>query len=464
MLGNVVVGMTILGPAGMLAELATGLGVGIHDTGLLVTYGAVVLCIGSPVMAWLTTRIDRRVLLVVTLAVLAVGQGASALTSNYSLILLLRVIMLAIGALYTPQAATTVALIVPDRERPSAIAFVFLGWSIAIAGGLPLLTFVASNFGWQAVYGALAVFAVIIAALLFAALPKGLRGGAALAAKLHRHRREQAHHAHSAGDTAANVRAIRHFRLSGSAAQRIDWRRRSDYWRLFRILWRGWADRQRRRKQHRDGARNPENAGGVSWLNASRIDSVVGRRRLVAGHGSRHIFLGVRIFRSQFPATGASGRGRAGSRQRVSRAQHVPALCRTSHRVRHRRTFVRPRIFSVYRLCGCRFCCSCMRGSCGFPGTMLPEAKRMRGRTSRISSLAKLFTVVKMRDRRSNEVAKRKPHGPHPFRFRRPEARRRIARHSNGQSHRRCTSPFVGGADLGRGSLLRRAGECIARA
>jgi MFS transporter, DHA1 family, inner membrane transport protein len=176
MLGNVVVGMTILGPAGMLAELATGLGVGIHDTGLLVTYGAVVLCIGSPVMAWLTTRIDRRVLLVVTLAVLAIGQGASALTSDYSVILLLRIIMLAIGALYTPQAATTVALIVADRERPSAIAFVFLGWSIAIAGGLPLVTFVATNFGWQAVYGALAVFAAIIAGLLFAALPKGLKG------------------------------------------------------------------------------------------------------------------------------------------------------------------------------------------------------------------------------------------------------------------------------------------------
>ena len=64
MLGNVVTGLTILGPAGMLAELAEGLQVGIHDTGLLVTYGAVVLFVGSPVMAWLTTRIDRRALLV----------------------------------------------------------------------------------------------------------------------------------------------------------------------------------------------------------------------------------------------------------------------------------------------------------------------------------------------------------------------------------------------------------------
>lgn len=176
MLGNIVTGLTILGPAGMLAELANGLQVGIHDTGLLVTYGAVVLCIGSPVLAWLTTRIDRRALLVGTLLVLAAGQAASALTSDYFVILLLRLMMLTVGAIYTPQAATTVALIVSDRERPSAIAFVFLGWSVAIAGGLPLVTFIATRFGWQAVYGTLAVFAAIVAVLLFAALPKGLKG------------------------------------------------------------------------------------------------------------------------------------------------------------------------------------------------------------------------------------------------------------------------------------------------
>jgi predicted MFS family arabinose efflux permease len=143
---------------------------------LLVTYGAVVLCIGSPVMAWLTTRMDRRALLVATLVILAVGQAASALTSNYSVILLLRIGMLAIGAIYTPQAATTIALIVHDRERPSAIAFVFLGWSLAIAGGLPLVTLIATHFGWQAVYETLAAIAAIVAALLFVALPKGLQG------------------------------------------------------------------------------------------------------------------------------------------------------------------------------------------------------------------------------------------------------------------------------------------------
>src|SRR5258708_29417192 len=130
MLGNVVIGLTILGPAGMLADLAEGLRVGIHDTGLLVTYGAIVLCIGSPVMAWLTTRIDRRALLVGTLVIVAAGEAASALSSSYSFNLLLRLAVLAVSALYTPQAPSTRSLIVTDPARPNAIAFLFLSRSI----------------------------------------------------------------------------------------------------------------------------------------------------------------------------------------------------------------------------------------------------------------------------------------------------------------------------------------------
>lgn len=176
MTGNVVVGSAILAPAGMLAELADGLHVGIHDTGMLVTYGAVVLCIGSPVVAWLTTRIDRRALLVATVALVAAGQALSSLAPNYAVILVLRLVMLAVAALYTPQAAATVALIVPEKERPSAIAFVFLGWSLAIAGGLPLIAFLATQFGWRMAFGVLAALTALIAVLLFVTLPRGLQG------------------------------------------------------------------------------------------------------------------------------------------------------------------------------------------------------------------------------------------------------------------------------------------------
>ena len=176
MLGNIVIGLSVLEPAGMLNELADGLHVGIRDAGLLVTWGAVVLCIGSPLMAWLTTRMDRRLLLVGTLLVVAVAQGASALAPGYGAVLVLRLLMLAIAAIYTPQAAATVALIVPEARRPSAIAFVFLGWSLAVAGGLPLIAFLASHFGWRAGFIMLGAASGVIAALVFITLPAGLTG------------------------------------------------------------------------------------------------------------------------------------------------------------------------------------------------------------------------------------------------------------------------------------------------
>jgi DHA1 family inner membrane transport protein len=178
MLGNIVTGSSVLAPAGMLSELSAGLDVSIRTAGLLITFGAVVLCIGSPLTAWLTSRIDRRTLLTATLAVLALTNLASALAPNYPTLVVIRLVMLAVGVIYTPQAAGTVALIVPPEKRGSTIAYVFLGWSLAAAVGLPVITFVASRFGWQAAYACVGAFGCLSAMLLAWRLPRGLLGAA----------------------------------------------------------------------------------------------------------------------------------------------------------------------------------------------------------------------------------------------------------------------------------------------
>lgn len=176
MLGNLVTGCSVLAPAGMLPELSVGLGTSIHAAGLLVTYGAIVLCVGSPLTAWLTSRIERRVLLTSTLAVLALGNIASVFAPDYASLLVIRLVMLAVGALYTPQAAGTAALIVPAERRGSTIAYIFLGWSLAAAVGLPLITFIASRYGWRAAYGGIGALGCVSFLLLLVRLPAGLKG------------------------------------------------------------------------------------------------------------------------------------------------------------------------------------------------------------------------------------------------------------------------------------------------
>src|SRR5258708_18511792 len=79
MLGNFITGTSILAPAGMLGELSEGLQVSIRDAGLLITFGAIVLCIGSPPPAWFARRIERHALLTPTPARPPTPNASSAL-------------------------------------------------------------------------------------------------------------------------------------------------------------------------------------------------------------------------------------------------------------------------------------------------------------------------------------------------------------------------------------------------
>ena len=134
------------------------------------------LCIGSPVTAWLTAGSSAAPCSRSTLAVLALTNFASAFAPDYTSLLVIRLVMLAVGALYTPQAAGTAALIVPEQKRGSTIAYIFLGWSLAAAVGLPLITFIASRYGWRAVYGGIGVMGCVSFLLLAWRLPGGLMG------------------------------------------------------------------------------------------------------------------------------------------------------------------------------------------------------------------------------------------------------------------------------------------------
>lgn len=176
MLGNFVIGLAIIGIAGMLPDLAAGLGVTIQKAGFLITAGAIVLCMGSPLTVWATAAIDRRRLLAASLLLVALGHFASAAAPGYDTLLALRVLMMIAAALFTPVAAATVAAIAPPGERAGAITFVFLGWSLAVAVGLPVVAFLAARAGWQATFAAMGAGLLVCAAFVFRALPTGLRG------------------------------------------------------------------------------------------------------------------------------------------------------------------------------------------------------------------------------------------------------------------------------------------------
>jgi DHA1 family inner membrane transport protein len=84
--------------------------------------------------------------------------------------------MLALAGAFTPLAAGAAALLVPKEEGAAAISSVLLGWALAIAVGLPLISLTAPRIGWSATYALIGALAALSCLALLAGLPKGLKG------------------------------------------------------------------------------------------------------------------------------------------------------------------------------------------------------------------------------------------------------------------------------------------------
>src|SRR5438445_3322024 len=92
--------------AGLLQEIAADLRVGIVQVGLLITAFALGMIVGSPTMALATSRLPRRVTLVLALVAFAVGHVIAALNSNFGVMVAARVVTaLAAGAFWAVASA-----------------------------------------------------------------------------------------------------------------------------------------------------------------------------------------------------------------------------------------------------------------------------------------------------------------------------------------------------------------------
>jgi predicted MFS family arabinose efflux permease len=73
--------------AGLLPEIASDLRVSVAQAGLLITVFAVGMIVGAPTMALLTRRMPRRVVLMLALAVFALGHVVVALGTSLPVLL-----------------------------------------------------------------------------------------------------------------------------------------------------------------------------------------------------------------------------------------------------------------------------------------------------------------------------------------------------------------------------------------
>jgi predicted MFS family arabinose efflux permease len=176
--GNFVIGTGVMVVPGTLNEISSSMGVSVPVVGQLIAAAAAVMCLGAPLLAALVAGWDRRRLLAATMLWYALFMGLCALAPSFDWLLGMRVLAVIAPAIFTPQAAACVGLLVLEEHRGRAITFVFLGWSLASVLGMPLGAWIGGTLGWRSAFWMVVVLSVVSAAWLWRTMPDGVRPAA----------------------------------------------------------------------------------------------------------------------------------------------------------------------------------------------------------------------------------------------------------------------------------------------
>ncbi|PAE23544.1 MFS transporter [Bacillus sp. 7894-2] len=155
------IGTTEFVPVGLLSTISGDLGISITLAGLLISGYAMGVAIGAPVLTALTSKMNRKSLLMSLMVLFIIGNSVAAMSSTFALLLAARFITAFSHGIFFSIGSTIAADLVPENKRASAIAFMFTGLTVATVTGVPLGTFIGQIFGWRATFWGVALLGII---------------------------------------------------------------------------------------------------------------------------------------------------------------------------------------------------------------------------------------------------------------------------------------------------------------
>lgn len=173
--GNFFVAISFMSVSGLLNEIAASLHVSVAQAGMLIAAFALTAAFCAPVLATAGSRIDRRKLLTASLAICAVANLLAAFSQTYAQLMATRVLGAITSAVYTPQVAATVSMLVSDKERGPSLAKLMMGWAIGSVVGSPVVVLIGTEFGWRMSIGLIGVASAVVAFLVWRAVPANVK-------------------------------------------------------------------------------------------------------------------------------------------------------------------------------------------------------------------------------------------------------------------------------------------------
>ncbi|MFD9073273.1 MFS transporter [Streptomyces lasiicapitis] len=149
MLGAFTLGLDAYVMAGLLPVVADDLDTTVSLAGQMVTVFTLAYAVSAPLVAGLLAGVRPRVLIVASLAVFTLGNGATALAPGLAVLLLSRVVAGVGAGVYSALSTAAAASLAGPERRGRALALVMGGMSSGTVLGVPLGVLLADHTSWR---------------------------------------------------------------------------------------------------------------------------------------------------------------------------------------------------------------------------------------------------------------------------------------------------------------------------
>ena len=161
---------TEMGVVGIIPQIAERFDVTVSTAGLCVSVFALVVSVAAPVLPLLFSGINRRTMMLAALILFVASNILSMVTDSFAVLLAARALPAFLHPVYVAMAFTLAAAATKD-EPSRGIARVFVGVSAGMVLGVPMTTFVTTNWSYEAAMGIFAVINTVVLVATFFLVP-----------------------------------------------------------------------------------------------------------------------------------------------------------------------------------------------------------------------------------------------------------------------------------------------------
>lgn len=165
------IGTTEFVIAGLLPAIADEFQITIPIAGYLATSYALGVFFGAPALIIFGSKIPRKAMLIFVMALFIIGNLITAFAPSLSVAILGRIVTsLAHGVFFGIGSIIAADMVAPSK-RIQAIAFMFMGLTVANLVGVPVGTWIGEQLTWRLTFGLVAIVGVMTVLSVWRLIP-----------------------------------------------------------------------------------------------------------------------------------------------------------------------------------------------------------------------------------------------------------------------------------------------------